>query len=93
MWSKLLHPFSSRRFIVSGFTLSVLIHLELNFVQGEKLGSICVLHVDFKVRPTSLLRTLSFYQYVFLASFQILGVHACVDLCVCLLCDSVNQFL
>ena len=41
--SRLSSTFSSVRSSVSGFILRVLLHLELNFVQGDIYGSICIL--------------------------------------------------
>lgn len=37
---------SSIRFMVSGFILGSFIHVDLSFVQNDKCGTICVLHVD-----------------------------------------------
>ena len=47
MCSSVLPNFSSMRFSVVGFMLKTLIHLELNFVHGDRRESICILlHVD-----------------------------------------------
>jgi hypothetical protein len=42
MNSRLFPTFSSIRFIVFGFTLRSLIHLELNFVQDGRYRSMCI---------------------------------------------------
>ena len=43
MCSRLFPTFFSISFSVSGFKWSSLIHLDLNFLQGDKNGSICIL--------------------------------------------------
>ena len=62
-----IHPrlfltFSSNRFIVSG--IEVLIHLKLSFAQGDKYGSICVLHAAVQFGQRHLLMILTFFQCV-----------------------------
>ena len=47
MHSSVLPTFSSIRFSVAGFMLRSLIHLDLNFMHGDRYGSTSILlHVD-----------------------------------------------
>jgi hypothetical protein len=55
--------FFSVRFIVSGFILRSLIHLDLSFAKGDKHGSICIfLHVDIQLDQHHILKMLSFFH-------------------------------
>ena len=49
MSSRLLPTIFAVRFNVSGFVLRSLTHLDLNILQGNKYGSICIpIHVDIQ---------------------------------------------
>jgi hypothetical protein len=59
------------RFSVSGFMLRSLIHLDLSFVHGDKYGSIFIfLHIDCQLDQHHLLKMLSFFHCIFLASLS-----------------------
>ena len=63
--------FYSIRFSVSGFVLRSLIHLYLGLVQGDKHGSIFILpHIDSQLDQHHLLKMLSFFHCIFLASLS-----------------------
>jgi hypothetical protein len=53
--------FSSRSFTVSSFMWSSLIHLDLTLVQGDRNGSIHILHVKRQLCQHHLLKMLSFF--------------------------------
>ena len=62
IFSRVFPTFSSISFSVSGFMWSSLIHLDLNWVQGDRNGSICtILHVDRQLCHHHLLKMLSFF--------------------------------
>ena len=70
MFLRLFPTFFSVRFSVSGYMWRSLIHLVLNFVQGNKNGSICILlHDDCQLNQNLLLKMQSFFQWVILSSF------------------------
>ena len=70
MCSKLFPAFSSISFSVSGFMWRSLIQLDLNFVQGDKNGSICILlHADHQLDQHHLLKMLSFFPLNGFSSF------------------------
>ena len=88
--SRLFLTFSSNRFSVSG--IEVLIYLKLSFVQGDKYGSICVLHAAVQFGQRHLLMMLSFFQCV--SGFFIkrkIRYPQCVDLCLGLQLDFMDQ--
>jgi hypothetical protein len=67
--SRAFPMFSSSSFKVSGITLRCLIHFELILVQGERQGSsFSLLRVDIPLSQHHLLKTLSFFQCVLLAT-------------------------
>jgi hypothetical protein len=69
--SRLLPSFSSIRFSVFSFMLRSLVHLELSSVQGGKYGSIWIfLYAAVQFVQHHLLKILSFFQCVFLASLS-----------------------
>jgi hypothetical protein len=71
MCSRLFPTFSSIRFSVSSFMLKSLIHLDLSLVQGDTYGFICILlHADIQLDQHCLLKVLSFFHYVVLASLS-----------------------
>lgn len=62
---------SSIGFIVSGFMLKSLVHLDLNFVQGDMYGSTCIfLPSIIQCYQKHLLKKLSFLKCVF--------IHTCI---------------
>lgn len=64
---------------------------EVEFGKGGK-GVICIhLNSPIKFDQRRLLKMLSFFLCVFLTSHQRLGVHGCVDLCVCLQIRPISQ--
>jgi hypothetical protein len=71
MRSRVCPTFSSMIFSVSGFILRSLIHLDLSFVQGDKCWSVFILlHVDIQLVYHHLLKILSFFHCMVLASFS-----------------------
>ena len=65
---RLFFIFSSIRISIFDFMLRSLIHLYLNFVQGDKNGSICILlHADCQLNQHHLLKMLSFFHWMVLA--------------------------
>ena len=83
MPSMLFPTFSPIRFIVSGFLLRSLIHLDLSFVQGDKYGFIFIFqHTDCYLDQPHLLKVLSFINCVFKAYLSKirLGDHKCAGL-------------
>ena len=67
MSSSVLPMFSSRSFIVSGFTLRSLIHFEFIFVYGvSKCSNVILLHVAVQFSKHHLLKGLSLPHCVFL---------------------------
>jgi hypothetical protein len=71
MPSRLFPTFSSVRLSVPGFLLSSLIHLDLSFVQGDKCECICILlHSDIQFDQNHLLKMLSFFHCIVLASYK-----------------------
>lgn len=83
--SDLVPPFSSTRFRVSGLIFKSLIHLELNFVQGDIYGSIFILlyvSIQFDQHHSlNMLNMLIFLQCgVFFLLFQNSGVSRCIEL-------------
>jgi hypothetical protein len=65
---RLFSTFSSISFSVSGYMWSSLIHLDLNFVQGDKKGSIhIILHDNCQLSQHYLLKMLSFFHWMVLA--------------------------
>jgi hypothetical protein len=62
--------FSSISFNVSGFMWRSLIHLDLNFVQGNKNGLICILlHTDHQFNQHYLLKMLPYFPLSGFSSF------------------------
>ena len=62
--------FSYFRFNMPGFML-YLIHLDLSYVQGDKYLSICILlHTDNQFDKQHLLKIISFFHCMFLASLS-----------------------
>ena len=71
MCSRQLSSLYSIRFSVSSFMLRSLIHLDLCSVQGGKCGSTCfLLHVDIQLVQHYLLKMLSFFHRMALASLS-----------------------
>jgi hypothetical protein len=69
--SRLFPIFFFISFSVSSFMWRSLIYLDLSFVQGDKNGSICILlHADLQLDQHHLLKMLSFFHYMFLASLS-----------------------
>ena len=84
--AKVFPTFSPISFNVPDYIPRYLIHLDLSFVQGDKYGSICILlHADILLDQHYLLKMVSFLLY------QNSGVHKCVDLCLGLQFDSIDQ--
>ena len=90
MSSRLLPTFYSIRFSVSGFVLRDKIHLELNFVQGDRCGSICVLLHAHAVWPAPFVDDVVFFPMC-ISGLSNSGVHVCVDLCLSLQFNSIDQ--
>jgi hypothetical protein len=68
IYSRLFPTFSSINFSVSGFMCRSLIHLDLNFVQEDKNGSIHILlHDNHQLCQHHLLKMLSFFLWMVLA--------------------------
>ena len=89
MSSRLLPTFCSIRFSVSGFTLRSLIHLDLNFVQGDRYGSICILlHADIQLDQHHLLKMFSLFHCM---SWFLCQIQVCVCLFLGLCFDSIDQ--
>ena len=66
--SRVFFTFSSISVSVSGFMWWSLIHLDLNFVQVDKNGSICIfLHADCQLNQPHFLKMLSFSHWIVLA--------------------------
>jgi hypothetical protein len=60
---RLFPNISSNRFSVSGFIWRSLINLDVDFVQGNKNGSICILlHVNCQLNQHHLLKMLAFFS-------------------------------
>ena len=54
-----------------GFILRSLIHLDLSFLHGDRYGSICILlYVDIQLCQHHLLKMLSFFHCIILASLS-----------------------
>ena len=71
MHSSVLPTFSSMKFNVAIFILSLLIHLDLNFVHSDRYGSIFILlNVDIQLCQHPLLNMLSFFHFIFFASLS-----------------------
>ena len=67
MSENVLPVFSSRNFIVSGFTFRSLIHLKFIFVYGvRKCSSFILLHMVDQFSQHHLLKILSFLHCIFL---------------------------
>ena len=87
---RLLPTFSSTRFSVSGFML--MSFLKLNFVQGDKYGSICILlHADIQCEKASFVEVAIFSTVYLWLLYKVSGVHRYVDLCLGLQFYSINQ--
>jgi hypothetical protein len=70
MCSRLFPTFSFISFTVSGFMWRSLIYLDLIFVQGNNIGSICILlHADLQLSQHHLLKMLSFFPLNGFSSF------------------------
>ena len=70
-YSRVFPTFSSIKFSVPDSMLRSLIHLDFSFVQGNKYGSICILlHADIQVDQHHLLKMLSFFHCMVLASLS-----------------------
>jgi hypothetical protein len=68
--SRLFPTSSSISFSVSGFMWSSLIHLDLSFVRGDKIGSIHILlHANRQLSQHYLLKMLSFFPLYSFSSF------------------------
>jgi hypothetical protein len=73
--------FSSIRFSVSGFMLRSLIYLDMNFMQGDGYRSICtLLHVNSQLDQYHLLKMLSFFYCIILASLSKIKCHGWLGL-------------
>ena len=60
--------------------LRSLIHLNLSLVHGDKYGSFFILlHADIQLNQNHLLKMLSFFHCMSLASLEKSGVCKCVD--------------
>ena len=69
MHSRLFATFSCIKLYISGFILRSLIHMDLTFVPGNRYGSICILlHVDIQLDQHNLLKVISFFHQMLLAS-------------------------
>jgi len=77
--SRLFPTLSSVGFGVSRFLWRPWIHLDLSSVQGDKYGSICILHADTQLDQHHLLKTLSSSVYFWILH-QKSVVHMCLDL-------------
>ena len=66
--SRLFPTFSSIRFSISGFILRSLIHL--SFVQCDRYEYIYILHADIQLDQHQLLKMLSFFHCIILASLS-----------------------
>ena len=76
MSSRLFLTFYSITFSVSCFMLMSLIHLYLSFVKGDKYGSIFILlDTDSQLDQHHLLKMLSFFHFIFLASLSNINYH------------------
>lgn len=85
MCSRLFHTFSSIRFSVFGFILRLLIDLDLTFGSVDRYCSISTrLHADIQLNQNHLLKMLSLFHCVFLASFSKIGAHRYLDICLSL---------
>lgn len=85
MCSRLFHTFSSVRFSVFGFILRLLIDLDLTFGLVDRYCSISTrLHADIQLNQNHLLKMLSLFHCVFLASFSKIGAHRYSDICLSL---------
>jgi hypothetical protein len=72
------------RFSVSGFMLRSLIHLDFSLVQSGKYGSIFILlHTDSQLDQHHLLKMLSFFHCIFLASLSKIKVSVSFYFWVC----------
>lgn len=92
MSSKLSSTFSLIRFRVSRLMSRVLIHLNLSFAQGYSCRSIwIVLYAATQCGQHSLLKTQYFFQYVLFVSFSKSDFHNCVNLCLALQFNSIDQ--
>ena len=70
-WSPVPMHFSSIRSSVGGFMLRPLIHLDLSFEHGDRYGSVCILlHVDIQLYQHHLLKMLSFFHCIILATMS-----------------------
>ena len=68
---RLLPTFSSIRFSVVEFILRSFIYLDLSFVHDDRYGSIYILlYVDIQLFQHHLLKMLSFFHYIILASLS-----------------------
>jgi len=96
MSSRVFPVFSSTRFSVSVFILGSLIHLDMNFVQGDKYGSIFIyLHSDYQLDQHSIVyvRLLCRRSSVCNYAMLYLGLQFySIDLPVCL-CTNTMHFL
>ena len=71
MCLRLFPTFSSIMFSVFDFMLRLLIHMDLSSLQCDRYKSICIfLHADNQLHHHHLLKLLSFFQYVYLASLS-----------------------
>jgi hypothetical protein len=88
--SRLFPTSSSVRLSVSGFMLSSLIYLDLNFVQGDKYGSIFILlYIGTQLDQCHLLKMLSFFHSMLV--YQKTSVHRSVSLFLDLWFNSIDQ--
>lgn len=86
-------PISLLSDLVFLLSLNSLIHLELNFVQSDKCGFLCILlYVVIRFDQHLWLKMMSFPVFIF--DFFIKkksGVHKCVDICLGLPLDSIDH--
>jgi hypothetical protein len=69
MCSRIFSTLSSICFSVSGLMWRSLIHLDLSFVQGDKNGSVCILHANFQLSQHHLMKMLPFFPLDGFSSF------------------------
>lgn len=66
--------------VLSGFMLRFLLHFVLSFVQGDRYGSIWILHADIQLDHHHLLKMVFFFFYF---PFYISGVYQIRLVCFC----------
>jgi len=85
-YSIIFSSFSSIRFGLSGLLVRSFIHLELNFMQGDRFRSVCIhLHAALQFVQHHLLKMLSFIQHIYLVSLSkikclmVYGINSVLD--------------